>query len=56
MCSERQDEIVLFISPLQYRYKIEETGETFNSTKNNAQEAFEEHKLVKSELDKMDLF
>ena len=48
--------IVLFSSPLQYRYRIEETGETFNSTKTKAREAFEEHKLLKCELDKIDIF
>ena len=54
--------IVLFSNPLQYRYKIEETGETFNSTKTNAREALEEHKFLKSvnalttELDKIDIF
>ena len=54
--------IVLFSSPLQYTYKIEETGETFNSTKTNAREALEEHKFLKSvnalttELDKIDIF
>ena len=41
---------------------IEETGETFNSTKTNAREALEEHKFLKSvnalttELDKVDIF
>ena len=40
--------IVLFSNPPQYRYKIEETGETFNSTKTNAREALEEHKFLKS--------
>ena len=40
--------IVLFTNPPQYRYKTEETGETFNSTKTNAQEALEEHKFLKS--------
>ena len=54
--------IVLFSNPLQYRYKIEETEETFNSTKTNAREALEEHKFLKSvnalttELDKIDIF
>ena len=54
--------IVLFSNPLQYRYKIEETGETFNSTKTNARETLEEHKFLKSvnalttELDKIDIF
>ena len=54
--------IVLFSNPPQYRYKIEETGETFNSTETNAREALEEHKFLKSlnalttELDKIDIF
>ena len=54
--------IVLFGNPPQYRYKIEETGETFNSTKTNAREALEERKFLKSlnalttELDKTDIF
>ena len=54
--------IVLFSNPPEYRYKIEETGETFNSTKTNAREALEEHKFLKSvnplptELDKIDIF
>ena len=53
---------MLFSNPPQYRYKIEETGETFTSTKTNAREALEEHKFLKSvsalttELDKIDIF
>ncbi len=38
----------LFSNPLQYRYKIEETGETFTSTKANTKDAFEEYKFLKS--------
>ena len=54
--------IVLFSNPPQYRYKTEETGKTFNSTKTNAREALEEHKFLKSvnalatELDKINIF
>ena len=33
---------VLFSNPLQYRYKNEDTGETFTSTNINAKEAYEE--------------
>jgi hypothetical protein len=33
---------VLFGDPLQYRYKNEDTGETFTSTNINAKEAYEE--------------
>ncbi len=33
---------VLFSNPLQYRYKIEETGETFTSTKSNTKDAYQE--------------
>ena len=33
---------VLFSDPLQYRYKNEDTGETFTSTNINAKEAYEE--------------
>ena len=32
----------LFSNPLQYRYKIEETGETFTSTKSNTKDAYQE--------------
>lgn len=39
---------VLFSNPLQYRYKIEETGETFTSAKSNAIDAFEEYNFLKS--------
>ena len=54
--------IVLLSNSPQYRYKIGETAETFNSTKTNAREALEEHKFLKSvnalttELDKIDIF
>jgi hypothetical protein len=34
--------IVLFSNALQYQYMIEETGETFNSSKSNAKEACDE--------------
>jgi hypothetical protein len=34
--------IVLFSNPLQYQYMIEETGETFNSSKSNTKEAYDE--------------
>ena len=40
--------IMLFSNPLQYRYKIEETGETFNSTKSNTREAYEEYTFLNS--------
>jgi hypothetical protein len=33
---------VLFSDPLEYRYKNEDTGETFTSTNINAKEAYEE--------------
>ncbi len=38
----------LFSNPLQYRYKIEETGETFTSTKANTKDAYEEYTFLKS--------
>ena len=47
--------IVLFSNPLQYQYMIEETGETFNSSK--SKEAYDEFRRfgLTSELDKIDL-
>ena len=39
---------VLFSNLLQYRYKIEETGDTFTSTKSNTKDAYEEYKFLKS--------
>ena len=49
--------IVLFSNPLQYQYMIEETGETFNSSKSNTKEAYDEFRRfgLTSELDKIDL-
>jgi hypothetical protein len=49
--------IVLFSNPLQYQYMIEETGETFNSSKCNTKEAYDEFRRfgLLSELDKIDL-
>ncbi len=41
---------VLFSNPFQYRYKIEETGETFISTKSNTKDAYEEYKFLKSSM------
>jgi hypothetical protein len=40
--------VVLFNNPPQYRYKIEETGETFNSTISNTREAYEEYTFLNS--------
>ncbi len=39
---------LLFSNPLQYRYKIEETGDTFTSTKSNTKDAYGEYKFLKS--------
>ena len=48
---------VLFSDPLQYRYMIEDTGGTFNSSKPNTKEAYDEFRRfgLTSELDKIDL-
>ena len=47
--------IVLFSNPLQYQYMIEETGETFNSSKSNTKEAYDEFRRfgLTSELHKI---
>jgi hypothetical protein len=49
--------IVLFSNPLQYQYLTEETGETFNSSKSNTKEAYDEFRRfgLTSDLDKIDV-
>jgi hypothetical protein len=49
--------IVLFCNPQQYQYMIDETGETFSSSKSDAKEAYDEFRRfgLTSELDKIDL-
>jgi hypothetical protein len=47
----------IFSNPPQYQYMIEETGETFNSSKSNNKEAYDEFRRfgLTIELDKIDI-